>query len=88
MKIRWAGKPPAMAPEGEVAEVAYTEGLWHVLTGKSWMFSDGNPAALQYAIRSGVSGLPTDDKVHYVHIGPFGHLVHESEIIEEEGQER
>lgn len=82
-KVRWAGKPPPSAPSDPEVFIDYDEGSWKELTGTSWMHSDGNPAALMYAIRSGVSGLPTDDNVHYVHINGLGHLVHESELIEE-----
>ena len=56
------------------------KGLWHEITGKSWMNSDGNPAALHYAIRSSYNHLPIDNNVYYGKIGSFGHLVHESEL--------
>lgn len=56
------------------------EGLWKDIFGKSWMFSEYNPACLQYAIRAAADGLPTDDNVYYGKIGAFGHLVHGSEI--------
>lgn len=58
------------------------EDWWDKLTGKSWMFSDGNPAALQYAMRSGLAdgAIPLDDEVVYGKIGNFGHLVHVSEL--------
>lgn len=56
------------------------EGLWKEMTGKSWMFSDGNVACLEYAVRAAKDGLPTDDKVYYGKIGALGYLVHESEI--------
>ena len=56
------------------------EDYWDKLTGGSWMFAEGNPAALQYAFRSGVCGLPVDDEVVYGKIGPYGHLVHVSEL--------
>ena len=83
MRVRWAGKPPPNVEQVPEIEADYTEGLWHELTKGSWMDAKGNPACLMYAIRSGAAGLPTDNKVHYVHIGGFGHLVHESEIVEE-----
>ena len=54
------------------------EDWWDRLTGVSWMFSDGNPACLVYAIRS--VGLPIDNEVLYGKVGHFGHLVHISEI--------
>lgn len=58
------------------------EDWWDHLTGRSWMFSDGNPACLTYAIRSAVCGLPTDDEVLYGHTKDgLGHLVHVSEIF-------
>jgi hypothetical protein len=38
------------------------------------------PRALIYSFRVGYSGLPLDDEVLYGKIGPFGHLVHISEI--------
>lgn len=59
------------------------EGLWKDITGTSWMFSDGNTACLNYAIRSVKDELPTDDKVYYGKIGALGHLVHESELADE-----
>jgi hypothetical protein len=59
------------------------EGLWHELTGKSWMFSDGNPACLKYALRGVNDDLPNDDNVYYGKIGLFGELIHISEIGEE-----
>jgi hypothetical protein len=48
--------------------------------GKSWMFSDGNFAALHYAMRSAAANLPLDDEVVYGKIGAFGHIVHISEL--------
>lgn len=50
--------------------------------GKSWMFCDGNPACLKYAMRSVMSGLPMDNEVVYGKVGPFGHLIHVSELGE------
>ncbi len=85
MKVRWIGQPPPSAPQKPETEIDYTEGLWHEMPGNvSWTISEGNPACLVYAMRMGLSGLPVDNKVHYVHIGNLGHLVHESELIEEE----
>jgi hypothetical protein len=63
--------------------VAEVEDYWDRVTGGSWMFADGNPAAMVYGMRSGFSGgkIPLDDQVVYVKIGPFGHLLHTSEIV-------
>jgi len=60
------------------------EGWWDEITGKSWMLSDGNPAAMVYGFRRGLEDLPIDDLVLYGKIGAFGHLVHISEIDTEE----
>ena len=48
----------------------------------SWMTAQGNPAALHYALRTGLNGsdVPTDDEVLYGKIGTLGHLVHVSEV--------
>jgi hypothetical protein len=59
------------------------EDWWDVVTGGSWMDAEGNPAALKYAMRSGFShSIPLDNEVVYGKIGPFGHLIHVSEIAE------
>lgn len=52
--------------------------------GKSWMFCDGNPACLIYAMRTGLAKIPvpTDDNVLYGKVGGQGCLVHLSEIEE------
>jgi len=47
----------------------------------SWMNMRGNPTALHYALRSGISGLPADDEVVYGKVGMFAYLVHNSEIV-------
>ena len=56
------------------------EGLWKDISGKSWMFSEGNPVCLIYAMRSGFEELPIDDRVYYGKIHDLGELVHESEL--------
>ena len=61
-------------------ELAWVEGYWDEVTGKSWMESDGNPAAIMYAMRAGMCSLPTDNNVLYVKISGLGHLIHTSEI--------
>lgn len=58
------------------------EGYWDELTGTSWQVSDGNPSAMQYGFRRGLTGGPLDDEVLYGKIGHFGHLVHVSEIAD------
>ena len=58
------------------------EDWWENVSGTSWRLSAGNPAALQYAARSGMAGLPDDDEVVYGKIGHLGYLVHISELGE------
>lgn len=67
-------------------EKYYVEDWWDRLTGGSWMFAEGNPAALQYAMRSGLKGLPIDNEALYGHIespGGLGMIIHVSELREE-----
>lgn len=59
---------------------ATIEDWWDVMTGSSWMYAEGNPAAIIYAARSAFSGLPMDDEVLYVKIGALGHLIHQTEL--------
>jgi hypothetical protein len=59
------------------------EDTWKNITGKSWMISDGNLAAMGYGIRSAVGGLPMNDDVWYGKYNGLGYLVHESEIVDE-----
>lgn len=57
------------------------EDWWDRVYGQSWMFAEGNPAALLYAIRSSVAGLPTDDDVVYGKTARGrGYLLHVSEL--------
>lgn len=66
---------------GEFAGAQYrVEDWWDRLAGRSWMFCDGNPAALEYGSRAGAESLPIDDDVVYGKIGPFGKLMHVSQI--------
>lgn len=66
-----------------VAGVEYrVEDWWDALGVGSWMTADGNPAALQYAMRAGMSGLPNDNEVVYGKIDGLGHIVHVSELGE------
>lgn len=69
--------------QGETPEpLAFVlEDWWDRVNGGSWMFAQGNPAAMKYGMRAGVIGLPIDDEVVYGKVGAFGELVHASEII-------
>lgn len=58
------------------------EEWWDRVHGKSWQFSDGNPAALIYAMRTGLAEhvVPLDDEVVYGKINGLGMLIHVSEL--------
>ena len=61
------------------------EDWWDRVSGYSWMFAQGNPACLVYAIRTGFTKRPlprigTEDEVLYGKIDRLGYLVHISEI--------
>ena len=58
------------------------EDWWDCVSGMSWMAANGNPACMNYAIRTGASSLqiPIDDEVLYGKIKGLGYLVHKSEL--------
>lgn len=63
------------------------EDWWQNVTGKSWMISDGNVAAMAYGFRTGLRGcVPTDNEVLYGKIGGLGFLFHVSELYLEEAR--
>lgn len=57
------------------------EDTWVNVYGSSWMWAQGNPACMIYAMRSAASELPVDDDVWYGKINGLGYLVHESELV-------
>lgn len=57
------------------------EDYWINISGKTLWLCDGNPACLEYAIRTcDYRHIPIDDKVIYGKVGGYGHLFHESEL--------
>lgn len=60
----------------------HIEDWWENVSGQSWMNSDGNPAAMNYAFRIDMGGgkVPLDNEVLYGKIGWFGYLFHVSEL--------
>jgi hypothetical protein len=67
--------------DGQFAGHEYRiEDWWDRVAGKSWMICDGNPACLEYAMRSASERSPIDDEVFYGKIGPFGKLIHVSQL--------
>lgn len=58
----------------------HVEDWWDRVGKGSWMFEEGNPACLQYAMRTALTAVPLDNEVIYGHVGGIGHLIHVSEI--------
>ena len=58
------------------------EDWWINVHGTEWGEAVGNPAALMYGFRAGFAGIPPDNEVVYGKVGPFGYLVHASELGE------
>jgi hypothetical protein len=56
------------------------EDWWDRVSGKSWMDCNGNPACLEYAVRSAGEGTGINDDVVYGKIGSFGKLIHISQL--------
>ena len=57
------------------------EDYWINIAGKTLWHCDGNPACLEYAVRTcDCRHIPIDDKVIYGKVGLYGHLLHESEL--------
>ncbi len=84
VRIRKGVTDPAQGAVVAGAEYR-VEDWWDRVSGGSWMTAQGNPAALQYAMRTSVTDLnghdvPIDDEVLYGKVGPFGHLVHLFEL--------
>ena len=56
------------------------EDWWENVYGRSWLCSDGNFAALGYALRLAGKSVPIDNEVLYGKIGVYGFLFHISEL--------
>lgn len=59
------------------------EDWWDRVYGSSWMGANGNPACMNYGLRSGFSKaifIPTDNEVLYGKINGLGFLVHINEL--------
>lgn len=79
-----AGKTVVIARGDLKGKIFRVEDYWDKLTGRSWGESQGNPACIIYAMRTGLQKfeVPSDDEVLYGKIGSLGHLVHVNEIGE------
>jgi hypothetical protein len=75
-----------VAPDLDAGDEFRVEDYWDRVSGQSWGESTNNPAALKYAIRTGLAAaiggreVPLDDEVLYGKVRGIGHLVHVSEI--------
>jgi hypothetical protein len=85
-----AGKTVKIKPDVEHPQVPNFGGSNFIIEdwadilfgGKSWMFMEGHPASLIYALRTGFSKvpIPTDDEVLYGKVNGLGHLLHITEL--------
>jgi hypothetical protein len=77
-----AGATFALDANGIDAAEIKVEDWWDRVAGKGWAWCDGNPAAMAYAVRTGLMApdIPPDDEVVYGKICGLGHLVHVSEL--------
>ena len=69
--------------EGEFKGEEYrVEDWWDKVSGHGWDsgVNRGNPACLEYMVRSIREEFPLDNEVLYGKIGPFGKLIHISQI--------
>lgn len=58
------------------------EDWWDRLGAGSWMYADGNFAAMHYAVRGGLLDLPLDDEVVYgKDEHGLGHILHVTELV-------
>lgn len=74
---------PAGSEFGREETEYRVEDYWDLISGQgSWKkgAENGNMACVIYAMRVEMEGLPHNDEVLYGKIGPFGHLIHISEI--------
>lgn len=78
--VNLKGKPYENLVDG----CKYTVEDWvENVMGGSWMFQQGNPACLIFAMRSAMAKMPLDNEVVYGKVGPLGYLVHVSELGDE-----
>ena len=58
------------------------EDYWINVAGESLWDCDGNPACIEYALRTTFNKyhIPIDDNVVYGKVGLYGHLFHETEL--------
>lgn len=83
-KVRLKPDVTLQMPTRAVPTEIVVEDWWDRIAGKSWMDCEGNPACLAYAVRSGLARGPVDDEVVYGKVGPFGHLVHVTELADDD----
>lgn len=75
-----------MAPKATVKYGRYEDETFKIegtdidVWGSSWMVQEGNPAAMEFAIRTGVASHPTHGEVYYGKVGSAGKLFYESEL--------
>ena len=76
-KSKYAGEKVIVDKLG----IMVIEDWWDRIVGKSWMGMTGNPACLEYAVRSATIQTPLDDEVIYGKTEDgLGHLIHITEV--------
>lgn len=75
-----AGKKADIISGYFAGQTYLVEDWWDRVAGKSWMDCDGNPACLEYAVRSAAEGFGLSDEVVYGKFGSFGKLIHVSQL--------
>ena len=76
-----AGKTVRIKSGKYAGEDYLVEDWWYRVGGGSWMSANGNPACMNYGVRSAFDQpIPTDDNVLYGKIDGYGCLIHISEL--------
>lgn len=83
VKIKEDVGPDPMTGQSLAGQDFVVEDWWQNVSGCSWMNSDGNPAALTYAVRTGMAAyhVPLNNEVVYGKIGMTGYLLHITELV-------
>lgn len=58
----------------------WIEDWWDRVAGKSWMDCDGNPACMEYAVRSASEGTVLNNDVVYGKFDIFAKLIHINQL--------
>lgn len=79
-KYEHAGKTVQIIAGQFKGEEYRLEDYWDRISPEPWGMSDGNPACIEYAIRTSTEGVPADDEVVYGKVGNLGKLMHVTQL--------